>query len=167
VRVYAPGSAAYAQVPLRGAHGLQWDPQTRLLWALGADTLIALTVNLPAAGTPSPSITRARSERLPAPGGHDLQPVYTEPGRLWIATRERVYQYVTGTGRFVATGIGTRHVKAVGDQPGTGRVLTIVPQPDCRTSWCTDTIAFALPDATRTLPGAEFYRARWWQPLYR
>ena len=40
------------------------------------------------------------------------------------------------------------------------------PKSGCRTTWCTDTVDFAVPAATRTIPGAEIYKARVWSSRY-
>jgi hypothetical protein len=36
----------------------------------------------------------------------------------------------------------------------------------CRTTWCTDTVSFAVPAATRTLAAAQIYKARVWSSRY-
>jgi len=176
VRVYAAsrGRAArtHAQVPLEGAHGVLWDPARKFLWALGRDHLIALRVR----GTARrPTLKVVKRTKLPSASGHDLAPVYGDRHRLWITTHYGVYQYDkrkdTFTTRYrYAERVNKRIVKSVGNHPRTGQVLLTRPKWGCATSWCTDTLEFFGPgrrNATRVLPGAQFYRARWFVTAYQ
>ncbi len=167
VRLYAASLGAratrHAQAPLAGAHGVHWDPRTRLLWALGSRELVALRVG----GTPAdPELSVARRVALPTRGGHDLAPVLTRPGRLWVTTASGVYQYATGEGAFVSYPLQSRisgpDVKSVGDDPKTGRVLVTRPERGHSCVWCTTTLILYRPDGTRTLLRGGMYKARWW-----
>ncbi|MEU4212339.1 DUF6528 family protein [Streptomyces sp. NPDC026206] len=167
VRLYAAstGSRAtgHAQVPLAGAHGVHWDPRTRLLWALGSGQLVALRVG----GAPEdPALSVVRRVTLPTRGGHDLAPVLGTPGRLWVTTASAVYQYATSQGAFVAYPLQERisvpGVKSVGDDPDTGQVLVARPEPGNPCTWCTSKLVLYRPDGTRTLLRGGMYKARWW-----
>ncbi|MEU1419803.1 DUF6528 family protein [Kitasatospora sp. NPDC005751] len=167
VRLYAasrgPRSTVHAVYPLKGAHGVQWDGRTRLLWAVGDDELTALRVG----GTPAaPVLTAARSIPLPEPGGHDLAPVLAAPGRFWVSTAEHLWQFDPAGGRFTrvrfADEAAERDIKSVGDEPGTGRLLTAAPDHAGACSWCTSVLALHGPDGARTLRGTQVYKARWW-----
>lgn len=167
LRLYAASQGArstrFTEVPLPGAHGVHHDPATGLLWALGSLHLLALKVT----GTPAePALTLVRTVPLPEPGGHDLAPVLTMPGHLWTTTRHHAWQYSPTTGRFIRARLsrtGTDpSLKAVGDDPRTGRLLTTAPEPGHACSWCTATLTFHRPHGTRALPGTQLYKARWW-----
>ncbi|WP_242705108.1 DUF6528 family protein [Streptomyces griseocarneus] len=167
VRLYAasagPRATRHAQAALAGAHGVHWDPRTRLLWALGSRQLVALRVG----GTPGdPELSVDRRVELPTRGGHDLAPVLSTPGRLWVTTRSAVYQYSTVEEAFVAYPLRSRidgpDVKSVGDDPDTGRVLVSRPEPGHACAWCTTTLVLYQPDGTRTLLRGGMYKARWW-----
>jgi hypothetical protein len=176
IRVYTASqgasSSAYTEFKLKGGHGVLWDPQGKVLWAIGDDHLVSLKVG----GTASkPSLTEASRVALPSQGGHDLAPVYGARDRLWITTNYGVYQYAKSKKSFTAT---YRHsgdvdlpiVKAVGNNPSTGQVVLTRPKAGCATTWCTDTAEFfggGSMDATRTLPGAQFYKVRWFVPAYQ
>ncbi|MFJ9951249.1 DUF6528 family protein [Kitasatospora sp. NPDC091207] len=167
VRLYAasrgPRSTAHAAYPLKGAHGVHWDARTRLLWAVGDDTLTALRVG----GTPAaPVLTAVRSVALPDPGGHDLAPVLAAPGRFWVSTAAHLWQYDPAGSGFTRVRLGDeaaeRDVKSVGDEPGTGRLLTAAPDHAGPCTWCTSVLALHRPDGVRTLRGSKLYKARWW-----
>lgn len=167
LRLYAAsrGSRAteHVQVPLPGAHGVHWDPRTRLLWALGSRELVALRVG----GSPDePSLTVVHRRALPTRNGHDLAPVLTHPGRLWVTTASAVYQYSTTEQAFVSYPLQSRisgpDVKSIGDEPRTGQVLVARPERGHTCSWCTSTLTLYRPDGTRTLLHGGMYKARWW-----
>lgn len=167
VRLYAasqgPRSTAHAAYPLPGAHAVHWDGRTRQLWAVGTDTLTALRVG----GTPAaPVLTAVRSVALPERGGHDLAPVLAAPGRFWVSTAAHLWQYDPAGGRFTRVRLGDeaaeRDIKSVGDEPGTGRLLTAAPDHAGACSWCTSVLRLHRPDGVRTLRGTQVYKARWW-----
>lgn len=173
VRLYTasqgPDATTYVEYPLVSAHGVLWDPQRQVLWALGYDKLVALRVG----GTPAaPTLTEVASSPLPTIGGHDLQPVYGDRDRLWVSSETHVYQYAKSTNSWHsdyrdAAKIDLYGVKTVGANPATGQVLLTRPKAGCRTTWCTDTVEFFGPDTTRTRAAAEIYKARWWYQEYQ
>ncbi|MFI0737610.1 DUF6528 family protein [Streptomyces sp. NPDC021100] len=167
VRVYAAsaGSRAtrHAEVPLRGAHGVHWDPRTRLLWALGSRELVALRVEGPA---DDPGLVVVHRSALPTRDGHDLAPVLGTKGRLWVTTGTAVHQYATGRHRFVDYPLSSRisapGVKSIGDDPATGRILMARPEPGHACVWCTSVLTFHQPDGTKRMVRGAMYKARWW-----
>ncbi|MFD0275083.1 DUF6528 family protein [Kitasatospora sp. NPDC127111] len=167
VRLYTasqgPRSTGYAEYRLPGAHGVHWDGRTGLLWAVGDDLLTALRVG----GTPAvPVLTVVRSVALPESGGHDLAPVLAAPGRFWVSTATHLWQYDPAGGRFTRVRLGgeaaERDLKSVGDEPGTGRLLTAAPDHAGACSWCTSVLTLHRPGGVRVLPGTQVYKARWW-----
>ncbi|MFF8291046.1 DUF6528 family protein [Streptomyces sp. NPDC016309] len=171
VRLYAAATARgraevpYTTYPLADAHGLQWDAGRRVLWALGGDRLVALRVGGTAA---EPTLHEVAGARLPTPHGHDLGQVAGDPDRLWVSSGSAVYQYVKSTGAFRrdypgAAGISRARVKAVGDDPVTGQVLSTVPEAGLGESWWTRTVAVHRPEGSYRLAGGGVYKARWWR----
>lgn len=68
-------STTYAQFDLPGAHGVYYEPTTRLLWAVGNGDLVGLRVGGTAA---APTIEKVIDSPLPGGAtayGHDLYPV--------------------------------------------------------------------------------------------
>lgn len=190
VRIYTasqgPDSAEYAQYDLTGAHGVLWDPEKSLLWALGDYHLVALSVN----GTDDaptiqevlkvdlPQQYRGNGDPMPNPSGHELQPVYGNTDRLWISTAKHVYQYVKSTNTFDSSYAGSagadrEAVKSVSNQLS-GQIISTqpdyakVPVGACVfNGWCTDSVDFVNPTYTRTLTGAAFYKVRVMNPAYQ
>ncbi|MBC9716836.1 hypothetical protein H9Y04_30310 [Streptomyces sp. TRM66268-LWL] len=172
VRLYAASQGQrevpYADAVLKGAHGLHRDRGRRVLWAIGDDELVTYEVG----GTPArPALTQTSAVRLPGarPGGHDLFPVAGRHGRLWVTTNAAVFQYDIGRGEFVqdfpgAGRISRTKVKAVGDDPRTGQVVSTVPEVGLEETWWTTRVDFHRPDETRVLTNGGIYKARWWLP---
>ncbi|MDN3293054.1 DUF6528 family protein [Streptomyces ficellus] len=161
-----PAGAAFAAYALDDAHGLQWDDRWRVLWALGRDRLVALKAGRERG---LPALTRVFEVALPTPGGHDLGQVAGDPDRLWVSSGSAVYQYVKSAGRFVrdfagAARISRARVKAVGDDPVTGQVLSTVPESGLAEPWWTRTVAVHRPSGTYRLVNGGIYKARWWLP---
>ena len=163
VRIYtaSQGTASYVDYPLPDAHGVQWDPARQLLWVLGGTKLAGLKIS----GTPAkPVITEGPVVTLPTGGGHDLTPVLENHDLLWVSTGSKVYQVSKSAAAIVAT-FDQAGIKSINSMPNAQQVRT-TPKAGCRTSWCTDTVAFAVPAATRTLTGSEIYKARVWSSRY-
>ncbi|RFU88669.1 hypothetical protein DY218_00205 [Streptomyces triticagri] len=171
VRVYAasqgPDSTTYAEAELKGAHGLHWDARRRVLWAVGDDELVAYRVGGSAG---RPRLVRTFGVALPVPspggkaGGHDLFPVAASADRLWVATSAAVFQYVVSQGEFVRHGVSRASVKAVGDDPRSGRVITTVPEDGLEETWWTRRVDVHEPSSSYFLVDGGIYKARWWLP---
>ncbi|HEY6740386.1 MAG TPA: DUF6528 family protein, partial [Actinopolymorphaceae bacterium] len=168
VRIYTasqgPRSTTFVTYALKGAHGVHWDERNALLWAIGDDHLVGLVVGGTAA---APTVTEVRRSALPTPYGHDLQPVATDPDRLWLTTNAGVYQYAVEDGTFHtdyrgADRIDAPGVKSVGDERASGQVLTSMIQTGNICTWCTDTATLHLPSESFVLHGAQIYKSRWW-----
>lgn len=174
VRLYAAAASRgragvpRATYPLKDAHGLQWDAGRRVLWALGGDRLVALRVG---GTTATPTLDEAFVARLPSPHGHDLGQVAGDPDRLWVSSGSAVYQYVKSTGEFLpdfpgAADISRARVKAVGDDPVTGQVISTVPERGLGETWWTRAVAVHRPAGTYRLVNGGIYKARWWRPSW-
>ncbi|WP_344233620.1 DUF6528 family protein [Kribbella hippodromi] len=165
IRLYAASqgssTATYASYPLPDAHGVQWDPTNKVLWALGGDQLVPLTVGGTAA---APTLSGGNPITLPTAGGHDLTPVLTNSDRLWVSTGSKVYQ-VSKSSRTVVATYDQAGIKSISSKAN-GQEVRTSPKSGCRTTWCTDTVSFAAPAATRTLTGAQIYKARVWSSRY-
>ncbi|MER6303740.1 DUF6528 family protein [Kitasatospora sp. NPDC001539] len=167
VRLYAASqgsrATAHATFRLAGAHGVSWDERTGLLWVLGDDELTGLRVG----GAPDePTLSAVRTAPLPGRGGHDLAPALGAPGRFWVSSLTGLWQYDPAADGFTAVRLAEpadeRDVKSIGDDPGTGRLLTVRPDHRSPCDWCTSVIRLHRPEGARTLRGAQLYKARWW-----
>ncbi|MGW6273033.1 DUF6528 family protein [Streptomyces sp. NPDC055060] len=176
VRLYAasqgPRASRYAEAELKGAHGLHWDGAREVLWAIGDDELVTYEVG----GTRArPTLTRRSSLGLPVgtpgktPGGHDLFPVAARPGRLWVTTNASVFQYDIRAESFERDFAGheeisRKSVKAVGDDPRTGQVVSTVPEAGLEETWWTTRVSVHRPAGEYELVDGGIYKARWFLP---
>lgn len=168
VRVYTASqgkrSTSYTQFDFAGAHAVFWDADRELLWTVGDNEMVGLTVGGTAA---EPTLAAKTRYALPTPWGHDLQPVPGDDNRLWVTSGSHVYQLDVRTGEFHsdypgAATIDVYGVKSVTTNPATGQVLTAAPEEGTGCSWCTATVRMHLPTDSRTLPDSQIYKARWW-----
>ncbi len=170
IRIYAASQGQhadhYVEDVLPGAHEVYWDDPTQALWALGDTELIKYAVG----GTDAePTLTRQASYKLPTNWGHDLQPVTGDPDRFWVTTVYGVHQFVKSTGKFASDYPRVRelyalNIKSIGTDRATKTILQTTPKVGNPCTWCTDQVDFFIGQdrtANRILPGAEIYRARW------
>lgn len=94
-----PGPAKpLSSKPLEAAHEVLYDPSTRSLWAVGGHALVRYPYD-PATGTlgegePPYALPQQTSQgQLYAAWGHDLEPVYGDPDRLWVAANAGIVQF--------------------------------------------------------------------------
>ncbi|GAA0593629.1 hypothetical protein GCM10010394_23720 [Streptomyces crystallinus] len=93
-----PGPAKpLSSKPLEAAHQVLYDPSTSSLWAIGGHALVRYTYD-PATGTlddgePFALPQQISSGGLAAAWGHDLEPVYGDPDRLWVAANAGIVQF--------------------------------------------------------------------------
>ncbi|NUS53809.1 MAG: hypothetical protein HOV66_02950, partial [Streptomycetaceae bacterium] len=183
IRVYAssqgPSASAYAQFDLAQAHAVVWDPAITRLWVIGQDPVTKqhILTALRIGGTPAhPALAEDVTWRavLPTAWGHDVYPYAYDTGKLWVTTNSGDYLFDKATKSFTVPASGGRTaVKSIGNQPSGQLVETQAdaaksPAGPCAAvnDWCTDTVDFFGPAATRTRTGARFYKARVWSPYY-
>ncbi len=177
VRVYAASQemdCGYAEAFFEDAHGLLYDPEREVVWALGKHFLTAYRVG----GTDAdPTLTEAEEFRtpLPTPYGHDLQPVYGDPRRMWITTGKGVYQFDKTTLQWVdyegQAQISHPYVKSIGNQPGSGDVVRCLPN-GTQQPWNTDRVDLfrfgekGYRHQLKICQNGAFYKARVWCEKY-
>ena len=166
---YFDGKPA-AQYPFADAHGCVWDRERKLLWVLGRDELAAFEYNFVKS---APALVRRESYRLddrrylPAslqkrfpPSrrlhfyGHDLFPI---PGgsELLLSGGFTLLKFDTVSRNFTVAW-EMRNLKSVSVNPADGKLLFLRPTR----SWWSDSLRLRDGDAY-TLPGARFYKGRW------
>lgn len=145
-----------ASEELYGAHGAVWDPETRLLWALGEIELRVYSIQDLEGATPT--LVQKHSYVLPNPGGHDLRPV-PKSASLVVTTGNHVWLFDRRHRNFAPCGglADLSGVKSVDVHPETGRLAFIKAD----TSWWSERIRFRNPEAEVTISGQRLYKARW------
>ena len=81
------------ECPLNGGHGLLWDPDNEVLWALGFPTLEAYSPQLDSNGKAVLYRVADWGDEVPDETGHDLMPVYGNHDLLWITDNVSILQY--------------------------------------------------------------------------
>jgi hypothetical protein len=142
---------------LFSGHGLVWDEERQLLWALGGKHL--RSYRLADWSSPSPSLLKEGEHELPDPGGHDLSPV---PGSAMLAvtTLRRAWVFDRRTHQFAPhpelAKLGD--VKSIDVHPATGQIAYSKADGG---GWWTSTIRFRNPDRVVKLEGDRVYKVRW------
>ena len=142
---------------LYSAHGVVWDDERSILWALGYSELRAYT--LKDWNSDTPSLVLKQSFKIPGRSGHDLQAVphssdlfVTEIGHAWLFNRDsntfRPYQQIPHS----------EHLKSIGMNPSNQQVVYIQGDSSRANS---DHLDFVNPSRTIRFPGVVLYKARW------
>ena len=153
----------YKDYTLTDAHGVLWDPEREVLWALGGRELKAyrtegegkreVLVEIPEMVYPLPDNR---------PGGHDLSPDYTDSRYLYITVGSCALRFDKETGQFseeirFADSLNRANIKgfsnnlfghyfASGETGGAGTDWT----DWWKAPWCTDSIYYAYSDGSDT-----------------
>lgn len=143
--------------PLVSAHGVVWDAERQVLWALGLKEL--QTYELKDWKSDKPALAMKDNYPLPDGDGHDLQPV---PGSndLVVTTGPRVYLFDRSKRKFrLHPDLGPKaNVKSVSVHPVTGQTAFIQASEK---AWWNDSVGLLSPAGTIQLPDERLYKARW------
>ena len=145
-----------ASEELFGAHGVVWDPEVKLLWALGEIELRLYA--LKDLETSTPGFVQRHVYVLPNPGGHDLRPVPSS-NSLSVTTGNHVWLFDRAHLNFGPCGglSDLSNVKRVDVHPKTGRLAYVQGEK----SWWAERVRFRNPEGEVALPGLKIYKARW------
>ena len=148
-------------VELPWGHGVVWDEQRRVLWAL-ADEDIRL-YELRDWESVTPKLQRVALIPLPERGGHDLSVVsgtllaVSTGNRCWLFDREaRTFQPHPQLGDKAG-------VKSINHHPQSGQIAYVQAEGK---NWWAERIHFLKPEGTLHVPGEHFYKVRWNVPAY-
>ena len=81
------------EVPLNGGHGLLWDPDNEVLWALGFPVMEAYSIQVDGSGKSTLLKVEDWGCDVPDGSGHDLMPVYGNSDLLWFTDNVSILQY--------------------------------------------------------------------------
>lgn len=168
IRIYSTASSKYTSYKLVSAHGILWDDESQLLWALGASELRAYRL---AGTTQSPKLELAEGlgTNSGISGGHNLSVYSADTDYLWISG-SKVWLYQKSTGKVIsdydgASKISVSKVKSI-DSYEDGTVIQAIAT-GVYASHNTDTLVVTTFDAsgnatTKKLVfnGRAFYKAR-------
>lgn len=164
---------ASATVALEDAHGVLWDDEKQILWAIARTVLTAYRVTLDGGKVTVTEQTNLRAT-IPSDYAHDLAPVYGSPNELWITTGSHVYRFNKISKTFTTDYEGHEvldrsGIKGIGNFDD-GSIVYIYPDGAYK-SW-TSKSAFFLKNGTaasETLTSADghFYKIRVWDTRYQ
>ncbi|HXX95449.1 MAG TPA: DUF6528 family protein [Planctomycetota bacterium] len=139
-----------------GAHGVVWDPEVKLLWALGEIELRLYSLRDLDSSTPGFVLRHAYT--LPNPGGHDLRPV-PNSNSLSVSTGNHVWLFDRAHLNFGPCGglSDLGNVKSVDVHPRTNRLAYVQAEK----GYTAERVKFRNPEGEVTLPGLKIYKARW------
>jgi hypothetical protein len=158
-----------AKVVLEDAHGVLWDDEKQVLWAIGRTVLTAYRVTLDGSKV---TVTEEESLRatIPSDWSHDLAPVYGNKNELWITTGSHVYRFNKTTKTFTADPTLDRaNIKGVGNFDD-GSMVYIYPDGAFK-SWTSQSAFLIKADTssakTATSADGHFYKIRVWDTRYQ
>lgn len=165
-----------AIMSLEDAHGVLWDEENQVLWAIGRTVLTAYKVTLNADGSVTVAEDTSRRAVIPSDYAHDLAPVYGNTDSLWITTGVHVYQFNKTTKTFSTEYDGFKHlnrsnVKGVGNFDD-GTTVFLYPDGEFK-SWTTKSIVLLrnqdgqmVKEELKSETG-HFYKVRVWDARYQ
>ena len=138
-------------------HGVVWDEERQILWALSNMDIRAY--HLENWDSPTPSLARVATIELPERGGHDLYPIAgTE--LLVVSTGRHCWLFDRDKHRFKLHPILAEEssVKSIAYNPVTGQLAYIKADSGSSLS---EKVRLLHPTRTLHFPGRHFYKARW------
>ncbi len=155
-------------IPLEGAHGVIWDDERELLWALGSKDIKAFAVT--GEGTEaSLSEVTLYAATLPGGGGHDIAVFRGDSNKMWISGKKVVlFDKSNGSFSEAPGSISAGSVKCIGNFDD-GRVIRTVA---ANVYAAHDTDRFTIFDAQgkelseAVFSSRAFYKARPFDPRY-
>ncbi len=143
----------YQTYQLKDVHGVLWDPEYELLWAIGEEELAAYMV-VKENGKEVLKKVNGEGGELPTLYGHDLSADMMDSQYLWCTTGEKVYRFDKETGEFEAkfkayAKLNKADVKGFGNNKN-GNFFYCFPnqgpgrdwEKESLAEWCTDTIYY-------------------------
>ncbi len=139
---------------LPGAHGVLWDPEYELLWAVGDYDLVAYRVKVEDGDEVLRQVGGVGG-KIPTKWGHDLAADLTDTRYLWFTTGESVYRFDKEENVFIEkydqyAKLGKANVKGFGNNKNNNFFFCIPNHGKGRAwekeglaDWCTDTICYA------------------------
>ncbi len=165
----------YTEVEVPSAHGVLWDPDDEILWALGMGRLYAYEVT----EEHKMILLEDRSVNLPSAGGHDLQPVYGTKDLFWITSGYNVIQFNKTTGEMSIRYPGWGTVSALANVKGIGNfedgTLVLAQQNGVWLEHNTNVVTVGIYNeksgvydlTPREIPGVAYYKLRVFEKDYR
>lgn len=141
---------------LYGAHGLVWDNDSKLLFALGTTNLVAYEMD--SGDSRSFKLKEKYREQLPTKGGHDLIQNPNNNKELIITVSGGVWKFDKEKRKFNAHSLNKGGVKSVSLSKN-NRLIYVKAEE----SFWSHHIRFLNPGGSLDVPEINLYKARWVQ----
>ena len=127
-------------------HGVMWDPQNEWLWVLDYDEVYACTVSGTGKDTKLARISGYEAPFDKNPDGHVLSPVYGEPGKYWVTSSARMYQFDAETVELspASSAYNDKTVKGIAYFPDKTMVMSVAGSGDHTYDWSCGEIRIVL-----------------------
>lgn len=135
-------------------HAVLWDDVNDLLWVTGGKVIRTYRVT---GANSTARLVKSGTDISFAGNGHDIQPDYTDPGKLWVTDSGRVYSLDKAT-RKVTIISEENYVKSYVRYTDGEAMWTLDPTPS-DPPWGGPTVYFS-GGQSKTRPGAQIYKAR-------
>ncbi len=87
-------AASSAKVKLDSAHGVCYDPQNEIIWALGSTEIIGLKITGSGVSAKLTEISGTGASFAKGhSGGHVLSPAYGQPGKYWVSSSKQTWVF--------------------------------------------------------------------------
>lgn len=138
-------------------HGVVWDAQRRVLWALADEDIRVYELRDWASS--APKLRRTALIPLPEGGGHDFSVVPGTPN-IAVSTANRAWLFDRDSRRFTPHPhlADKAKVKSISHHPADGRIAYVQAEGE---NWWAERIHFLNPNGILHVPGEHFYKARW------
>ncbi len=145
------------QDSLYSGHGVVWDAERQLLYALGYDELRAYS--LQDWDSDYPKLKQEHAWKIPGESGHDLMYIPNDNDKLLLTEHESVWLFDKTNGVFEPFEPlrEQKDVKAVSLHPTTNRLAYI----QAEISWWSHHVYLKNPDRIFSFPGVDLYKVRW------
>ncbi|GIG69779.1 DUF6528 family protein [Phytomonospora endophytica] len=148
-------------IPFKGAHGVLWDPEGDVLWAIGDKVVRAYEVTGERRDVRLVDTGRA----VPLAGlGHDLQPDYTDRGKLFVTDTYGVHHIDKAT--LTAATVSVEDSVKAYSRHRCGEDVSVRADLVGEKTWGSPTVRFSR-SPWQTREGAEFYKARIYTTHYQ
>jgi hypothetical protein len=153
----AKSDAEVYHTDLEAGHGVVWDEQRQVLWALSHPQLLAYKLLNWNSG--SPSLSKIAAYALPDALGHDLSAI-PRSSMLSVTTGKRVWLFDRERRTFLPHPqlANEADVKSATVNAATGQLVYTQANQG---STSTDTLRFLAPPRVIQILGARIYKARW------
>lgn len=144
-------------LPLYGAHGVEWDWRRECLWALGTKVLLKIELK-------NGNAEVIEEFELPTSGGHDL--TWWSASELALSVDRHCYLFSVKEKNFrpLQPLLNELKVKSIHRNRKTGK---LVWHRGTKETWWSDTIRFDQLGRDRILEGQKIYKVRWDEPRAR